>query len=253
MEFMKDLRLAVLIDADNVPYANVHEMFAEIAKYGTPTFKRIYADWTKPTVSGWKQVLLENAITPIQQYSYSSGKNSSDSALIIDAMDILYSGKVDGFCIVSSDSDFTRLATRLREAGMKVIGIGEKKTLKPFITACDKFIYIEILRAKKEVNTVKKHNNPNTKEKSKNAPPITKIDNDLNVLLSESISDIADENGWAFLGELGSQLLKKKPDFDARNYGFDKLLPLIKSLAGFEIDERETSKKNVRHVFVRAK
>lgn len=253
MEFMKDLRLAVLIDADNVPYANVHEMFAEIAKYGTPTFKRIYADWTKPTVSGWKQVLLENAITPIQQYSYSSGKNSSDSALIIDAMDILYSGKVDGFCIVSSDSDFTRLATRLREAGMKVIGIGEKKTLKPFITACDKFIYIEILRAKKEVNTVKKHNNPNTKEKSKNSPPITKIDNDLNVLLSESISDIADENGWAFLGELGSQLLKKKPDFDARNYGFDKLLPLIKSLAAFEIDERETGKKNVRHVFVRAK
>lgn len=253
MEFMKDLRLAVLIDADNVPYANVHEMFAEIAKYGTPTFKRIYADWTKPTVSGWKQVLLENAITPIQQYSYSSGKNSSDSALIIDAMDILYSGKVDGFCIVSSDSDFTRLATRLREAGMKVIGIGEKKTLKPFITACDKFIYIEILRAKKETNTVKKHNNPNTKEKPKNAPPITKIDNDLNVLLTESISDIADENGWAFLGELGSQLLKKKPDFDARNYGFDKLLPLIKSLAAFEIDERETSKKNVRHVFVRAK
>src|SRR5687767_15980441 len=145
MNNIKDLRLAVLIDADNVPYSNVKEMFEEIAKYGTPTFKRIYADWTKPTVSGWKAVLLGNAITPIQQYSYSTGKNATDSAMIIDAMDILYSGKVDGFCIVSSDSDFTRLAIRLREAGMKVIGLGEKKTPEPFITACDKFIYIEIL------------------------------------------------------------------------------------------------------------
>ncbi len=150
MEQVKDLRLAVLIDADNVPYANVKRMLEEIAKYGTPTFKRIYADWTKPTVSGWKTVLLENAITPIQQYSYTTGKNSSDSAMIIDAMDILYSGRVDGFCIVSSDSDFTRLATRLREAGMKVIGIGERKTPTPFISACDKFIYIEILKVVEE-------------------------------------------------------------------------------------------------------
>src|SRR5256885_7594286 len=146
METIKDLRLAVLIDADNVPYSNVKGMLEEIAKYGTPTFKRIYADWTKPTVSGWKNVLLENAITPIQQYSYSTGKNASDSALIIDAMDILYTGKVDGFCIVSSDSDFTRLATRLRETGMMVIGMGQKKTPAPFIVACDKFIYLEILK-----------------------------------------------------------------------------------------------------------
>ena len=145
MNIQTDIRLAVLIDADNVPYSNVKGMMEEIAKYGTPTFKRIYADWTKPTVSGWKKVLLENAITPIQQYSYTSGKNSSDSALIIDAMDILYSGKVDGFCIISSDSDFTRLATRLREAGMKVFGIGQKKTPNPFIVACDKFIYIEVI------------------------------------------------------------------------------------------------------------
>src|SRR4051812_48942934 len=145
MEATKELRLAVLIDADNIPYSNVKGMMEEIAKYGTPTFKRIYGDWTKPTLTGWKNVLLENAITPIQQYSYTSGKNASDSALIIDAMDILYTGRVDGFCIVSSDSDFTRLATRLREAGMKVFGIGERKTLKPFISACDKFIYIEIL------------------------------------------------------------------------------------------------------------
>ena len=145
MQTLNDLRLAVLIDADNIPYSNVKGMLEEIAKYGTPTFKRIYGDWTKPTISGWKSVLLENAITPIQQYSYTKGKNSTDSALIIDAMDILYSGKVDGFCIVSSDSDFTRLATRLREAGMKVIGIGERKTPHPFIVACDKFIYLEII------------------------------------------------------------------------------------------------------------
>src|SRR6478609_3831494 len=145
MDTNKDLRLAVLIDADNIPYSNVKGMMEEIAKYGTPTFKRIYGDWTKPTLSGWKTVLLENAITPIQQYSYTSGKNSSDSALIIDAMDILYTGGVDGFCIVSSDSDFTRLATRLREAGMKVFGMGEQKTPTAFRAACDKFIYIEIL------------------------------------------------------------------------------------------------------------
>src|SRR5664279_685270 len=145
MQTLNDLRLAVLIDADNIPYRNVKGMLEEIAKYGTPTFKRIYGDWTKPTVSGWKPVLLENAITPVQQYSYTQGKNATDSAMIIDAMDILYSGKIDGFCLVSSDSDFTRLATRLREAGMKVIGIGERKTPAPFIVACDKFIYLEII------------------------------------------------------------------------------------------------------------
>ena len=146
MEITKDLKLAVLIDADNVPYAHIKEMLEEIAKYGTPTFKSIYADWTMPTVSGWKSVLLESAITTVQQYGYTKGKNSTDSAMIIDAMDILYSAKVDGFCIVSSDSDFTRLAIRLREAGMKVIGIGEKKTPTSFISACEKFIYIEILK-----------------------------------------------------------------------------------------------------------
>ena len=252
MDAIKDLRLAVLIDADNVPYANVKQMFEEIAKYGTPTFKRIYADWTKPTVSGWKNVLLENAITPIQQYSYSIGKNSSDSAMIIDAMDILYSGKVDGFCIVSSDSDFTRLATRLREAGMKVIGIGEKKTLKPFITACDKFIYIEILKVN-ESHPVEKPNVKPSKKINKPTNPINKIDQELTKILRDSISDLADENGWAFLGELGNLILKKKPDFDPRNYGYAKMLPLIKSLNKFEIDERESGKGNIKHVYVKAK
>lgn len=252
METKLDLKLAVLIDADNVPYANVKEMFEEIAKYGTPTFKRIYADWTKPTVSGWKNVLLENAITPIQQYSYSTGKNASDSALIIDAMDILYTGKVDGFCIVSSDSDFTRLATRLREAGMKVIGIGEKKTLTPFITACDKFIYIEILKKHDiEILSDDKKHVKNSKAPNNNA--ISKIDPKIIKLFADSIDDLEDENGWAFLGDLGNLMLKKKPDFDPRNYGFPKMLALIKSMNKFIIDERESGKNNIKHIYVKRK
>ncbi len=311
METIKDLRLAVLIDADNIPYGNVREMMEEIAKYGTPTFKRIYADWTRPTLAGWKKVLLENAITPIQQYSYSTGKNSSDSAMIIDAMDILYSGRVDGFCIVSSDSDFTRLAIRLREAGMKVIGIGERKTLTALISACDKFIYLEILRKQPEETpvaipatkqkktgnksrSIKKATaqithaenapaesapventlteNTNTEnaptensiakdESFENAPvesvpvgaTIKTVDNDVIKLIAGSISDVADEAGWAFLGDLGNQLLKKQPDFDPRNYGFKKLVPFIKSFHQFEIDERETGKGRIKHVFVRVK
>lgn len=262
---MKDEKLAVLIDADNVPYKHVKEMLAEIAKDGTPTIKRIYADWTKPTVSGWKNVLLENAITPIQQYSYTSGKNSSDSALIIDAMDILYSDKVDGFCIVSSDSDFTRLATRLREAGMKVIGFGEKKTPQPFITACDKFIYLEILRKEVEPRIELK---ATTKKKTKfkevvestevieaiEPQPLNEIDRPLIKLISASVADLADESGWCFLGNLGNFILKKKPDFDPRNYGCSKLLELIKRIDRFEIDQRETgSNKNIRHIYIKLK
>jgi len=248
---MKDERLAVLIDADNVPYANIKEMLEEIAKDGTPTIKRIYADWTKPTVSGWKNVLLENAITPIQQYSYTTGKNSSDSALIIDAMDILYSQKVDGFCIVSSDSDFTRLAIRLREAGMKVIGFGEKKTPKPFITACDKFIYIEILKPEPAETielTAKASHARKTETK-----PLDRIDRELIMLITESVEDLADENGWTFLGNLGNFILKRKPDFDPRNYGFSKLLPLIKNINKFEIDERDSGINNIRHIYLKLK
>jgi Fe-S-cluster formation regulator IscX/YfhJ len=249
MDRNKDLRLAVLIDADNIPYSNVKGMMEEIAKYGTPTFKRIYGDWTKPTLSGWKTVLLENAITPIQQYSYTTGKNSSDSAMIIDAMDILYSGRADGFCIVSSDSDFTRLATRLREAGMQVIGIGQKKTPHPFIVACDKFIYLEIIASfSAETVTV-------TKEAAKPAPveESPKADKEVIQLIAATIADLADENGWAFLGEVGALLLKKKPDFDPRNYGFVKLTPLIKSLQRFDIDERETDKKGIKLIYIRVK
>jgi uncharacterized LabA/DUF88 family protein/Fe-S-cluster formation regulator IscX/YfhJ len=249
MDIQKDTRLAVLIDADNVPYSNVKGMMEEIAKYGTPTFKRIYGDWTKPTVSGWKNVLLENAITPIQQYSYTSGKNSSDSALIIDAMDILYSGKVDGFCIVSSDSDFTRLATRLREEGMKVYGIGQKKTPSPFIIACDKFIYLEII-AVPETQGVED-------EKTRTVKPVKtsvdKINKETLKLIAATINDLADENGWAFLGNVGDLLIKRQPDFDPRNYGFQKLTPLIKSLPQFEIDKRETDKAGIKLVYIRNK
>ncbi|MDZ4794813.1 MAG: NYN domain-containing protein [Bacteroidota bacterium] len=249
MDNSKDLRLAVLIDADNIPYRLIAGILEEIAKYGSPTFKRIYADWTKPHVTGWKTVLLDHAITPVQQYSYTTGKNSSDSALIIDAMDILYTGRVDGFCVVSSDSDFTRLATRLREAGMKVFGMGEQKTPSAFRAACDKFIYIEILEQPEAAGT----KSIKLSELRKKEKVISKADKNLESLITSSINDVADENGWAFLGELGNLLLKKRPDFDPRNYGFEKLLLLIRSLGRFEIDERDTGRKNVKLVYIRAK
>ncbi|MCX6333354.1 MAG: NYN domain-containing protein [Bacteroidia bacterium] len=254
MQTLNDLRLAVLIDADNIPHSNVTGMLEEIAKYGTPTFKRIYGDWTIPTVSGWKQVLLEHAITPVQQYSYTKGKNSTDSAMIIDAMDILYSGRVDGFCIVSSDSDFTRLATRLREAGMKVFGIGERKTPSPFIVACDKFIYLEILNTpvvvREHAPAREKKGKP---DRSKKASP--ENDQQFQIkrakrLIATSITDLADENGWAYLGDVGNLILKKQPDFDPRNFGFAKLTPLIKSF-DFEIDERESGQNNIKHIYIR--
>ena len=248
MQNLNDLRFAVLIDADNVPYSNVKGMMEEIAKYGTPTFKRIYGDWTKPTVSGWKNVLLENAITPIQQYSYTTGKNATDSAMIIDAMDILYTGKVDGFCIISSDSDFTRLALRLREAGVKVIGMGQKKTPLPFIAACDQFIYIEILSEK--VTGLKEEDR---KEESASDNTIKPLDKKAIQLIASSIGDLADESGWAFLGEVGKLILKKEPDFDSRNYGFKKLGLLIKSTQHFEIDERQTDKSNIKLIYIRVK
>ena len=247
---LPDLRLAVLIDADNVPSANIKAMLEEIAKYGTPTFKRIYGDWTNPRVTSWKAVLLDNAITPIQQYSYTTGKNSTDSAMIIDAMDILYTGRVDGFCLVSSDSDFTRLAIRLREAGMKVFGMGEKKTPSAFTSACDRFIYIEILSKKEKDEEKPASKTPKT---TPHKTPDAKIDPKLLALLTDSVDDLADEDGWTFLGELGNLLIKKQPSFDARNYGFDKLLPLIKSFRQFEVDERPTGNGKIRHVFVRNK
>jgi len=239
-----NLNLAVLIDGDNIPSAHVKEMMQEIAKYGNPTIKRIYGDWTKPNLTKWKNLLLENAITHIQQYAYTTGKNATDSAMIIDAMDILYSEKVTGFCLVSSDSDFTRLATRLREAGMQVIGIGEKKTPNPFIVACDKFIYIEILRSQSE-----KKEDALDKEKSKES--LDKITRKEINLIASTISDLSDEDGWAFLGDVGSLILKKQPNFDSRNYGFEKLTPLIKSIGNFEVEQRVNAKSRHKLIFVK--
>ncbi|MFO8234012.1 MAG: NYN domain-containing protein [Bacteroidales bacterium] len=256
MKEKDDLKIAVLIDADNIPYSNVKGMLDEIAKFGKPTIKRIYGDWTKPTVSGWKPALLEHAITPVQQYSYTTGKNATDSAMIIDAMDILHSQKVNGFCIVSSDSDFTRLATRLRESGMLVLGIGEKKTPSPFIMACDKFIYTEIIGGaeKKQTKSPRKSGVKNTEKPTTTASGLDKINKKLIQLIKSTIDDVADDSGWAFLAEVGALLIKKKPDFDPRNYGFSKLTPLIKSLnKHFTIYEREVENTQIKHIFIKNK
>lgn len=238
--------LAVLIDGDNIPSAFIKEMMEEIAKYGNPTIKRIYGDWTKPHLSKWKNMLLEHAIIPIQQYGYTTGKNATDSAMIIDAMDILYSEKVHGFCIVSSDSDFTRLATRLREAGMTVIGIGERKTPNPFIVACDKFIYVEILKTKSEEKQTEE-------EKESEKESFEKITKKEINLIAATITDLSDDEGWAFLGDVGSLLQKKQPNFDPRNYGFQKLTPLIKSIKKFEIEQRDNPKSSNKLIFVKNK
>ncbi|MFN3195687.1 MAG: NYN domain-containing protein [Chlorobiota bacterium] len=242
----QNMNLAVLIDGDNIPSANVNEMLEEIAKYGNPTIKRIYGDWTKPHLTKWKNLLLENAITPIQQYGYTTGKNATDSAMIIDAMDILYSGKVNGFCLVSSDSDFTKLATRLREAGMQVIGIGEKKTPNPFIVACDKFIYIEILKRQSSTKNTSKNSTDSNADK-----PIDKITDKEIKLIRTSINDLSDEDGWAFLGDVGGLIQKKRPSFDSRNYGFEKLTPMIKSIDKFDIEQRDTSNSRIKLIYVR--
>ena len=241
---IKDIKLAVLIDGDNIPSRYIKEMMEEITKYGTPTIKRIYGDWTKPHLSKWKTILLENAITPIQQYGYTTGKNATDSAMIIDAMDILYSEKVDGFCLVSSDSDFTKLATRLREAGLVVYGIGEKKTPNPFIVACDKFIYLEILEAEEE---------PTEGKPSKKKASIDKITPKVIQFLRNSVDDASDDDGWAFMGDVGSLILKKQPNFDARNFGFEKLTPLFKSLNQFEIEQRDRTSGRFKLIYVKNK
>lgn len=245
-----ETNLAVLIDGDNIPSAYIKEMMEEIAKYGNPTIKRIYGDWTKPHLAKWKAVLLENAINPIQQYGYTQGKNATDSAMIIDAMDILYSNKVDGFCLVSSDSDFTRLATRLREAGKKVIGIGEKKTPDPFIVACDRFIYLEILKVSDDKDHDESSSKTGKKSPKKN---VDKITPKVIRLIAATISDVADEDGWAFLGDVGSLLQKKQPNFDARNYGYDKLTPLISSVNQFEVESRSGQNSRFKLIYVRNK
>ena len=243
-----DKRLAVLIDGENAPRTAIKEIMAECVKYGTPTIKRIYGDWAMSNMDSWKPLMLENALIPVQQYSYTTGKNSSDSAMIIDAMDILYSQPVDGFVLVSSDSDFTRLGLRLREAGKVVYGIGEKKTPSPFIAACDKFIYVEIIRGGElEKEEKESHKTAAPKAKSKQIPA------QVVELIAATIQDVSDEDGWTFMGELGNILLKKQPDFDPRNYGYEKLTSLVKSIDSIEIDARPTSAPGVKHIYARVK
>jgi len=219
--------LAVLIDADNANPAIAKGLIDEVAKLGRATVRRIYGDWTTPNLGPWKAVLLEHSITPIQQFAYTKGKNATDSTLIIDAMDLLYADNVAGFCIVSSDSDFTRLASRLKESGKLVYGFGEKKTPKPFVAACDRFIYTEVL-AREEGRT------PDRK-----AGAELDHDEQLLALVGGAVDDASDDSGWAHLGEVGSNLTKKQPDFDSRNYGYSKLSGLLKAMKGFEVSQHD--------------
>jgi uncharacterized LabA/DUF88 family protein len=237
-------RLAVLIDADNTQPAIIESLMVEIAKYGTASVKRIYGDWTMPELKGWKECLLQYAVHPIQQFRYTTGKNATDSAMIIDGMDLLYTEKFDGFCIVSSDSDFTRLASRIREAGLMVYGFGESKTPKPFVSACDKFIYTEILR-KDETESISAPRKKTTKELRKDARLVN--------LLRNAVEDSADEDGWSNLSNVGTNIANQAPEFDPRNYGYKKLGDLVKMSQLFDIDERATKDLQSRAIYVRDK
>lgn len=273
----ENLRLAVLIDGDNAPRDCLKSIMEEIAIYGTPMIKRIYGDWASQNVAGWKTSLLENAVTPKQQFAYTVGKNATDSAMIIDAMDVLYAGKTDGFVLVSSDSDFTPLAIRLRESGMYVIGIGEEKTPKAFVQACDKFIRIEVIR-----DRYKKSESPKTvkassaskksgasapcaaagcaggktdkaqktaaKKSEDKRPPVPDA---IIELIADSIDDLADDDGYIDLSNLGNLIIKKQPDFDPRTYGFGKLSTMLKNLPRFEVEVRPTSDPHVKPIYIR--
>jgi uncharacterized LabA/DUF88 family protein len=236
-------QLAVLIDADNAQPAVVEGLLAEIAKYGTATVKRIYGDWTGPQLKGWKEALLKYAIQPIQQFRYTTGKNATDSALIIDAMDLLYGTKLGGFCIVSSDSDFTRLAARVREAGLVVYGFGEKKTPMPFVSACDKFIYTEILVGKEdEDETIAPRSSAQLKQ-----------DTRLATLLRNAVEASSDDAGWANLGPVGSNIAKQAPEFDPRNYGYRKLGELVAASGLFEIEKRKLGDGTTTATYLRSR
>ncbi|WP_206460505.1 NYN domain-containing protein [Anaerovorax sp. IOR16] len=274
-----DKKFAVLIDADNISDKYIKVILDEVSNDGTATYKRIYGDWTKPAFAQWKKVLLEHSITPMQQYGYTIGKNATDSAMIIDAMDILYSGNVDGFCLVSSDSDFTRLASRLRESGMDVVGMGEQKTPKAFISACNKFKYLDILSGQATLN----HNdgkNPakksvknskslkNSKQERQEAEKLTEREdiaaekaveeqmtslNTIRKAIATIVEENSDEDEWVFIGDIGNRLTKRYPDFDVRNYGFNKLTPFIKSLDLFEIRAVASGSSNNKLVYVKEK
>jgi len=219
--------LAILIDADNASPAIVKGLIDEVAKFGRATVRRIYGDWTTPNLGSWKAVLLEHSIQPIQQFGYTKGKNATDSSLIIDAMDLLYAGNLDGFCIVSSDSDFTRLASRLKESGKKVYGFGEQKTPRPFVAACDRFIYTEVF----------------TRADGQGRPRVSaaELEHDRAFLdlVGGVVDDASDDSGWAQLGTVGSILTKKMPDFDSRNYGYSKLSDLLDASQHFELRRQD--------------
>ncbi|MBI4843373.1 MAG: NYN domain-containing protein [Nitrospirae bacterium] len=236
-------RLAVLIDADNAQPSIIDGLLAEISKHGVASVKRIYGDWTKPILKSWKDVLLKHAIQPIQQFSYTKGKNATDMAMIIDAMDLLYSNRFDAFCIVSSDSDFTRLASRVREAGLLVYGFGEKKTPQAFVSACDKFIYTEILSMEDE---------PSRRMKPKNIIEL-KRDTRLVNLLRGAVESAADDSGWANLATVGNKIVNQAPEFDSRNYGYVKLGELIEASQLFDIDIRTIGKEGHKVTYVRDK
>lgn len=267
-----DSRFAVLIDADNVSNKYIKLIMDEISKEGVATYKRIYGDWTNPALISWKSTLLDNSVLPIQQYSYTTGKNSTDSAMIIDAMDILYSGQVDGFCLVSSDSDFTRLAARLRESGMTVVGMGESKTPNSFIAACNSFKYLDILSAADEDEPEEPAQAPEAKKSvqkksaQKKAPaakqtakareereePKTSL-RTIRKALRTIVRENSDEEDWIFIGKVGNLLSKRYPDFDVRNFGFSKLTPFLDSLDMFEIKSERKDKDSSPQMYVRLK
>ena len=234
-------KLAVLIDADNAQPSIVDGLLAEVAKYGTANVKRIYGDWTLSGLKGWKEVLLQYSIQPIQQFGYTSGKNATDSALIIDAMDLLYTGQFDGFCIVSSDSDFTKLASRIREAGLFVYGFGEKKTPKAFVSACDKFIFTEVLRSKDDYSEKIRRKTTNELKKD------TKLAN----LLRNAVEASSDDSGWAHLATVGSNIAKQAPEFDPRNYGYKKLGELASATKLFQIEERSVGDGPSKSIYLK--
>jgi uncharacterized LabA/DUF88 family protein len=223
-------RFAVLIDADNVSAQALEGLLAEVANYGVAMIRRIYGDWTLPNLKSWKEQLLEHAIQPIQQFRYTVGKNATDSALIIDAMDLLFRAKLEGFCLVSSDSDFTRLASRIREEGLMVIGFGERKTPRAFVTACDRFVFTDILRGAA----------PERENEPKKSATELKHDRKLVDLLRWAVEASEDDDGWANLGTVGAKIMSQQPDFDARTYGYGKLSTLVDATGLFEI-ERQTS------------
>jgi len=236
-------KLAVLIDADNAQPSIVDGLLAEIANYGLASVKRIYGDWTSPGLKGWKDVLLEHSIQPMQQFAYTKGKNATDSALIIDAMDLLYTNNFNGFCIVSSDSDFTKLASRIREAGLLVYGFGEQKTPSAFVSACDKFIFTEVLRAKID----------DSEAITRKSSSELKRDTKLVSLLRNAVEASSDDSGWAHLATVGSNIAKQSPEFDSRNYGYGKLGELVSAIKIFDIEARQIGTTRSKTLYLRDK